>query len=480
MSRSLRSRCRSWSSRKKHGTAAWLIRRRLTASAATPYPALAKLPNLSKLLAAYRDLATTYRAEKLPLTASYITAAHNRLAALLHTEQIEAALKDATERERIAQVITHRQALRTSGWTEDDLIGYANSSGSPRFFEAPNLDLHVGRSEPPKSTGLDGKSPHRPVFVRSRNWQAAGRYHLGTDVYFTTPLAEGALIIGHTRRDRALKIEFSAGDFRISNDGKRKRRPEWNSVNISIDSGFVRNDHLPGQAPLARHDFDSPKPAFRLDVIVDGASLRVFVDKAEIMSYVTPNGLALDGYVGFAMRRGAVRLVDTTLERLDWGLQTRAPGIVTAFSLAIDGDRELSEYRNCKTRGMPLSKAGSFVLVIPSSDRLAKPSRLASASVAALAHATKDLKLEQVLALAVPASTDKETQKAPLAAMQERFGDRGRVFVHGRTSMPEDLPVILFLDAQGILRFSRSFPPADDKMLSHSIKHWAMAYRAPR
>jgi len=196
-------------------------------------------------------------------------------------------------------------------------------------------DLHVGRERPKESTGaLDRAANARLVFVRSADWLAAGAYVVRMRIHFTTAFVSGAVVFGHWRRDRDLRLDFSAGDYEYA-VGRREQNDSFRSVQLNLHGLWERdNEHLPQSAPAAGHELVQPA-AFDLELHVRGPSVLVVVDGEPQFRYTTHDGSPIEGSVGLAMNRGAIRVQLPTVQRLDVAEPGQARAAVAAVGLDI-------------------------------------------------------------------------------------------------------------------------------------------------
>jgi len=121
------------------------------------------------------------------------------------------------------------------------------------------------------------------------------------------------------RTDRNIRVCFR-GLESPSASGERDRRSSVvriAGVTGSVDGRFRRDRQLDGARPTRSRRFAAPRDSFLVEVFVEGMWSHVRVDGRPFLSYRTPDGSAIEGYVGFAWKRGACRVQFPTVERLD-------------------------------------------------------------------------------------------------------------------------------------------------------------------
>ena len=195
-----------------------------------------------------------------------------------------------------------------------------------------------------------------------------GRYRLKADINITTSFIDGAVILGHERFDRKVSFGFSAGDYNYS-IGKKEEFDGIEQISWSLGGRFERAGPLAIRSS-GGHRFDRPTNSFEVELLVDGPLVLCFIDGEFKGSYRTPDGSAIEGYVGFAMSRGAVRVAGATLQRLDRassaGLLGRLP---QALDLAQADVPDFGDLSGIPVEGLPRSQNGVFAVWLPMPER---------------------------------------------------------------------------------------------------------------
>jgi hypothetical protein len=100
--------------------------------------------------------------------------------------------------------------------------------------------------------------------------------------------------------------------------------------------------------------------------LVDGPLALCFIDGKYKGSYRTPDGSAIEGYVGFAMSRGAVRVAGATIQRLD---RASSAGLLGRLPQALDlTEADVPNFANLSgipVEGLPRSQNGVFAVWLP-------------------------------------------------------------------------------------------------------------------
>ena len=258
----------------------------------------------------------------------------------------------------------------STAWAEGDLVGYEERRAEGLwYYDETYGDLHVGRSEPRKGTGdLDRSARRRDAFCYADRWMIEGRYRLKADINITTSFIDGAIILGHERFDRKVSFGFSAGDYNYS-IGKKEEFDGIEQISWSLGGRFERAGPLAIRSS-GGHRFDRPTNSFEVELLVDGPLVLCFIDGEFKGSYRTPDGSAIEGYVGFAMSRGAVRVAGATLQRLDRassaGLLGRLP---QALDLAQAEVPDFGDLSGIPVEGLPRSQNGVFAVWLPMPER---------------------------------------------------------------------------------------------------------------
>ncbi|MFT5289687.1 MAG: hypothetical protein ACI8PQ_001431 [Planctomycetota bacterium] len=209
------------------------------------------------------------------------------------------------------------EQLGLGGWTEDGLTGFEERRKQGCWYAEEDGDLHVGRSKPRDASGaLDRQSHYRDSFALSEREMAPGRYEMRCNIQFTTSYVSGALILGYQRRDRHVRLSLSAGDYYYS-IGKKDEGEEIKGVSWGVGGLRTRDPALSGSVRNGRVEFETARTSFELKVIVDGPAAHFWIEGKYLGAYHDPLGTPISGAIGFATGRGAVRISDLTVQRLD-------------------------------------------------------------------------------------------------------------------------------------------------------------------
>jgi len=339
---------------------AWVLRARNARQFQQPVADLGRLPLLGSLpaLRAFVELLGAQADAGL-------AADQQRLAALVGMPPVAAPRAEDQDAARLALDPAPRW-LGLRGWTEDGLTGYEERRVMGLWYDTGEGDLHVGRTRPREGTGtLDRNAIQRHAWVRTEEWFTPGRYLVTARIHATTSFIAGALVVGSTRRDRDVRVSFSAGDFLYA-IGAKEEAAKLKGVNVSVDGLRERDGPLGTRLRGGLHEFDQEKSWFTLEALVDGPSLTVFVDGAWHATYHTVDGAPIEGHVGFAMGQGAVRVQTPTVERLDRSGAARAPGRLP-LPLRLDEHAVLAHALlvNRTFPGLPDAPAGTLLLWVP-------------------------------------------------------------------------------------------------------------------
>lgn len=383
--------------------------------------------------------------------------------------------------------------LGAQGWIETGLTGYEERRVRDLWYETPDADLFVGRAAPREGTGvLDRASHQRHAFVRSQEWVHAGSYLFTAKVHFTTSFNSGAIVLGYTRRDRNLRLSFSAGDFLYA-IGQKEEAAELESVRVSLGGLRVRDAHLGGALANKNVKFGRPSSWFSVELLVDGPVVHAWVDDSYLGSYHTVDGQPIEGAIGFAMGQGAVRIEAPTVQRMDLSLgrfwERKWPG-----GLRLDRAEAIAsstELRNRPILGVPTDPRGTIALYLQDRDgeKVDDERRivLARRAVERLQDALAPWALPQRRVLLVPAGLQ-AAGRARLEALLAETAPGMEIVEHRvRESIrlsPEDdgagddrPPWLFFVDPSGVLRVIVPYSGRVTR-LPDSVRHWALAYRA--
>ena len=334
-------------------------------------PCPLRLPKTQALLSALRTEAEGYAEDGLGTASAALLADHDALARAVGSALAPAAPVPGGTSSRALDLPEERLGL--GGWIEDGLTGYEERRAGHCWYVEEDGDLHVGRFRPRESSGaLDRTAHNRHAFTRTALAVAPGRYLVRCRVQFTTSYVSGALILGYGRRDRNVRLGFSAGDFYYS-IGKKEQPDVLEGVGWRLSGLRDRDGPLQGSLPGGRVEFDEPRTNFELAVIVDEAAAHVWIEGRYVGTYHTVDGAPISGAVGFATGMGAMRVIDPRIQRLDRALELGLPCSpneadrepVSALGFARPARGAFVEFVNQRVRGVRPGPRGSLFVWAP-------------------------------------------------------------------------------------------------------------------
>lgn len=433
-------------------------------------PMLGSLTRLRAHLEQLRKDSEAAHGRGQPASAQLLRAEHDRLAALLALPAL-AAPPDPVA------VTEPPRLLGAAGWTEDGLTGFEDRRHRGLWFFTPELDLHVGREKPRDATGLRDRASHqRDAFVRTVDWQPPGAYVIRTRLHFTTAYASGAVLFGHLRRDRGMRLLFRAGDFRYAigkNDTERGGRRVW----LELQGLWERDGQLPGSQPAFEHEMQNDATGLALELHVHGPSVLVVVDGEAVMRYGTHDGAPLEGAIGFATGMGAIRVQQPTVQRLDRAGAVAPAAAVAAVGLDLDApvDCNVEDLLLRPVRGLPRGDCGTMVLWLPPDpDRDGLLLRLRRLMPYLAGMLGDPLEYPQQWVLAVPQDTDDQFLGLVQGILAERHPQPMPVLRHRWTQVFTGDPWVLFVDEPGLLRGAAQM---GDVALFSRVGRWARLFR---
>jgi hypothetical protein len=358
----------------------WLLNRRYDEATGIA-PFLKKIPQTAKLLEAsvllvdteegvaeVEELEAQERGGRL-LVRRALRAEHDLIAERIGATLLGPPTSTETPAEDLPLFVPFSEPewlASSAGWEEDDLVGYEERRVPGLwYYEESRGDLHVGREKPREGTGkLDRSAHRRDAFCFANAWMQEGRYRLRADVNITTAYVNGAIILGHERFDRKVSFGFSAGDYNYA-IGKKDEFDGIEEISWSLGGRFERAGHLGIRAGGA-HSFDRPTASFEVELLVDGSLVLCFIEGEYKGSYRSPDGSAIEGFVGFATSRGAVRISGASLQRLD---RARSADLLGRLPHALDLEEsdvpDFRELAGVPVEGLPRSKNGTFAVWLP-------------------------------------------------------------------------------------------------------------------
>jgi hypothetical protein len=359
--------------------------------------------------------------------------------------------------------------LALGGYAESRLAGYDERRKAGLWHATALGELHVGREQPREGTGaLDRTAHQRDAFVHTVQHHAPGDYVLRGRVDFTTSFVSGAIVFGHTRRDRDVRLQFSSGDFDYAT-GRSESNRATGRVSFALHGAWERDGQLPGTNPRQAIELDGPEQGFRYVVHVSGPRVSVEIDGKPLFHYTVHDGAPIEGQIGFATSMGAIRVSEPTIERLD---STRSRGLDVAGTDA----EEVEELIGRRTHGLPTAPTGTLVLWLPPVSDGSPVDRLERSLLLVGKLLNDTLEHPQPWQLAVPEATSAEDRAAAQQAVaRARDGAQPTIIEH-RVNRPLDgsYPWVLFVDAAGVLRAAAS---AADPQVHTRVARWARMLR---
>jgi hypothetical protein len=360
--------------------AAWVLRndvererRRALDVDVVAAPFLAELPRTQAFLAALEEAATIARAAGREHTADLWLGRHDELAAALGAPLLLAA--PAVLADEPCRAHEPWRLLGLDGWEDAGLTDYEERRVANLWHVDEQRDIHVGREAPRTGTGtLDRTGYQRDAFALASDWMQPGRYRLRCRVQFTTSFVSGALVLGWTRRDRNVRVNFSAGDFMYS-IGSKAEADVIEGVGWSVDGLREREGALVGSLSGGSAKFETPRENFTLEVVVDGACAQVWLEGQRVATYHTPDGAPIEGRMGFATGFGAIRVIAPEVQRLDasWMLDGDSASAAAVAQQAVLDVRQppaqpFDQLINRPVLGLPVSARGTLVVWVPLPD----------------------------------------------------------------------------------------------------------------
>ncbi len=435
---------------------------------------LARLPRLRAYLDALAAAAASRSGDHL-MSAATLAAEHERLLALCGSSSTATDAAPAIA-VGVAPLPVPR-ALGAFGFVEDELTDYDDQRTANLWFTTPAGDLHVGRERPTSSTGgFERQALQRSTYVRASDWVPAGEHVVRMRIHFTTSFVAGAVDVGHWRRDRGVRLSFSAGSSDYAT-GRSEVATVYDGVWLGLHGLWERDGPMPETAPTARVVFAEPAGSFALELRIHGPSLTVLVDGEVQFRYATPDGAPIAGHVGFAARQGAYRVQQPTVQRLDGARSGQTIAAVAAVGLDVDAQptEPIDDLERRPTRGIPLAPVGTLVLWLPAVPADEDPGAGLPRALPVLAKVLRDVvEYPQVLVLAVPAGCDRARIDAAMAQVQAVRGSPVPVLEHHVGAPLLGNPWLLFVDAAGVLRAAGQ---VGDPRLHSAVQKWARLFR---
>jgi len=480
--------------------AAWCLRTlrrfpRASVEADAP-PFLGQLPRLkayeSALLSA-RDAAAT---ASLPACAQQLAAERERVAAHLGLALQPIPPLAATPAGPTAFGASAR-LLHTGGFVEDGLTGFEERRVRDLWYLDGEGSLHVGRTRPRSGSGqIDRGAAQRDAFARSREWNLPGAWRLDARIRLTTSFASGAVVLGYQRREQAIRLGFSGGDFLVA-IGAKDQEPSFESVGWNLSSGFERDGALRSNETAGQHAFGGTRTSFELTLLVDGPRVEAFIDGERVGSLCVADGTPIQGYIGFATGMGAIAVSEARVRRLDLerscGAQRLEPSVLSLTGSASVG---LRESQGRVLEGFEAPSQGALLVVVPlpeGATGLPPPDERWWTRVQLcgedIAEELERAPISQPVWLCLPRGT---LAAAPpeLGALIPRFAALGpgraelrEVDAPGAIAEPDGeelrgrMPTALYLDSSNLVRRTASFSKLRSLLRDRAWRHWLEVFR---
>jgi len=269
-----------------------------------------------------------------------------------------AAALAAAQADALHPFDTPPRLMDLDGWTEDDLTGHEDARVAGLWYIDDDADVHVGRKRPRTGTDtMDRNSIRRDAFVLSQAWQDPGRYRLRAKIEMTTAWLDAGIVLGWTRRDRAVRLSFRGGDWRYA-VGQTDQRGQVGRLGWGITGNYVMPDRVTGS-----HRFQGDGSTFDLEVLVDGPTVELFLDGERAGAWTSLDARPIQGHVGFYTSTGAMRVVTPEIQRLDrsaWSPLRGATG--RGLHPTLEGEDGWRTLLQRPVSGLPLAPSGTLLV----------------------------------------------------------------------------------------------------------------------
>lgn len=311
---------------------------------------------------------------------------------------------------------------------EDELVDHVERRDPKAWYFDRSGALQLGRREgETPGSGLQRTLFNRHVFVASEPALSSGAYRVSARFALTTAYANASLVLGQTRRDRSLRLDFSAGDWRVAT-GRSDEEVVVDAVSWSMNGRFLRAGGLPGLRPRGRMPFEKPRPSFEVEALVDGPSVTLSINGVRAGTWTDPEGRPVEGRMGFAIRSGAVRIDRVRVQRLDaWESGQEGYPLPVNLELLDVGQKALPNFEELAGRrviGLDPLPQGRLIYWI-GDDEMGEPLELVEFTelrVNSLLDACETHALRQGLAFALPAIVrDDEAARAEWQRIREKL-----------------------------------------------------------
>jgi hypothetical protein len=336
------------------------------------------------------------------------------------------------------------------GFTETSLTSYDDRRHAGLWYVTPDGDVHVGRERPRDGTGtLDRHAHQRDAFVHTVAWQAPGHYVVRGSVHLTTSFVRGAIVFGHTRRDRGVRLSFSSGDFDYAT-GRSEQNERAGTVHFHLAGLWERDEPMPHNMTTDSVAVPPETPSFEYALHVRGPRVLVEINGEARLRYAVHDGSPIEGHVGFAMSMGAVRVQQPTVQRVSGELAE----LVQGLALDRQPTGSLEDLLMLPARGIPTKPDGTLVLWLPAAeDDTALDYFLPRVLPAITKMLAGDHEHPQHWVLAVPKDMPPEQRSRALAAVRDVRTEPMPVLEHTvGAPFTGNEPWVLFIDGRGLLR----------------------------
>lgn len=325
----------------------------------------------------------------------------------------------------------------------------------------------LGRRKPRDKSGLIDRQAHqRHAFVHTAEWFGPEPYVFKTKVHFTTSFVRGAIILGFTRRDRNIRLGFSAGDFLYA-VGRKGEAAKTQRIEFTMRDLWRRQKYFPGWR-VKPFRFDKQTSHFDLEIRVDGARAEVFIEGQPYYTYTTPDRSPIRGAVGVAMSQGAVRLQDPIVR--SWPSAPR--GAEDAENIGMLYGRALP--------GVPTFEHGTIAVWLPidgGDDEAFEYERWTRVAIERLGPMLEDkLRYPQKWVVMMPSTLSAEDKKA----IRTLASGHGLAVAEHKIDKPLSESIFgLYVDPWGGVRTSNDLL-REGVGIPKKLRDWARRSRRPR
>ncbi|MEO0479885.1 MAG: hypothetical protein AAF196_10425 [Planctomycetota bacterium] len=340
------------------------------------------------------------------------------------------------------------------GLVDDRLVGFEDHRVEGLWLREESGDLTLGRSEKDNTTGgLERGAAGREVFVRDPRWIPPSRMVLKTRIQFLTSYVSGSIILGHERRDRSYRLDFTAGSYTFA-IGRSEEGGEVEDVNFAVRSGYPRARYFPGGNSVFTHTFDQPARSIEVELRIDGPRVEFWIEGDFRGDWTTPDGRPVEGHIGFGVRRGAYRAQAPSMQLLGRRTAEFSQGFVLKIGHAIP---ELA-----------FGGDGAMVFWVPPLESAnSREAFKVQSELARIETQVLDV-YPQTVAILLPATGVDLTKR-----IEEDFGDRVKIIRRPRGGSTGDAVTALFVDGGGVIRAGGRM----DFGIPGQVLEWAKRHR---